>query len=196
MPVTNIDGRNVRPVLASVKVRPTLRCSTDAVGRPGISSRRLVDRTRRASSGPCASCSSSTPPGSSTSVWSGSGGSGSSDRCQPSRHCCIRNRRALSAQDGHTLDRVDPHGIGTAVTSPVARSVTVRRIGRTHTPTDSAAAMAMSVVTPSTALGSRLPGSASAVTRHRPQPADECSHVGCGVSSASAVSPSTRAREG
>ncbi len=38
--------------------------------------------------------------------------SGSSVRCQPSAHCCIRSTRALCAQGGQTASRVDPHGDG------------------------------------------------------------------------------------
>ena len=86
---------------------------------------------------------------------------GSSVRCQPSRHWCIRSRFALAAQAGHRESRVDPHGIGTAVTVPVARSVTLRSSGRTQTPADSANATAMSVVTITPA---------SEITPHHPRP--------------------------
>ena len=46
--------------------------------------------------------------------------------------------RALRAQAGQTASRVDPHGIGTTSSVPVARSWTRRSIGRPHTRADSA----------------------------------------------------------
>ncbi|RJS47457.1 hypothetical protein D4739_15355 [Nocardioides cavernaquae] len=133
----NIDGRKVAPVRGSTNFRPTLVWSAWTFGRSGNPSSRRVDRVRR-SVGPSpspGSSSSGSPSGSGS-----SGGSGSSTRCHPSRHCCIRSRRALSAHDGQTLARVEPQGMGTEVTSPVARSLTFRSNGRRHTPTLSAPA--------------------------------------------------------
>ena len=65
--------------------------------------------------------------------------SGSVSRCQPSRHCCIRSRRARSAHAGQRCSRVEPHAIGTRRSSPVSMSVTLEITGRAQTPATTAA---------------------------------------------------------
>ena len=132
-----------------MKVRPTVRFSTGTRGRSDTSWRWRVDRTRR--------CPSSSPWSSSSGPWSWSsssvssrsrspGSSGSSSRCQPSAHWVIRSQRAFFAHDGQRDSRVDPHGIATVVVAPVARSVTRRSTGRTHTDSLTARARTISVV--------------------------------------------------
>ena len=74
--------------------------------------------------------------------WSSVAGSGvrsgSSSRCQPSRHCTARRVLARSAQAGQTCARVCPHGTRTCSTSPVSRLVRRSWIGRMHAPCSTA----------------------------------------------------------
>ena len=91
------------------------------------------------------SCSSSSSWSSSSSVTCSSSGSWS--RCQPSRHCCIRNTLALCAQGGQTASRVEPHGIATVSLVPVCRSSTRRSKGRTQIRCEIASSRAISGVT-------------------------------------------------
>ena len=71
--------------------------------------------------------------GSASTTSGSSSGTGSLSACQPSAHWVIRRRRALVAQLGHLESRVAPHGMGTVVLCPVARSMTRRMTGRTQT---------------------------------------------------------------
>ena len=64
--------------------------------------------------------------------------SGSSSRCQPSRHCAARSNLARSAQGGQRLARVAPHGTITETVSPVWVSVRRSCTGRRQPPLASA----------------------------------------------------------
>ena len=113
-----------------------VRSSIGTRGRSGASWRRRVDRTRREPSLVVVGLAVLV-----VGLVVGSAGchSGSVSRCQPSRHCCIRSRRARSAHGGQRSSRVEPHEIGTSRTSPVSRSVTREITGRAHTPATTAA---------------------------------------------------------
>ena len=77
--------------------------------------------------------------------WPGPGSmSGSSSRCQPSRHCAARSVLARSAQDGQTCARVCPHGTSTVSTSPVSRLVRRSWIGRMQAPCSTARSLTTS----------------------------------------------------
>ncbi len=106
-------------------------CSIGTAGKSGNPSTRRVDRTRRSPSGGTLRRAGTgirvlVVAGSSAarSLGSAAGGSGSSVRCHPSRHCCIRSHRARFAQDGQRDSRVDPHGNATVTLWPVSRSRT------------------------------------------------------------------------
>ena len=74
--------------------------------------------------------------------WSSVAGSGvmsgSSSRCQPSRHCAARSDLARSAQAGQTEARVCPQGTSTVSVSPVSRLVRRSCTGRMHAPCSTA----------------------------------------------------------
>ena len=63
---------------------------------------------------------------------------GSSSRCQPCRHCCMRSSRARSAQGGHLLVDVAPQGTSTMADWPVSGSTWRSGTGWMHTPCDTA----------------------------------------------------------
>jgi hypothetical protein len=65
-------------------------------------------------------------------------------------HCCIRSQRALSTHAAHTASRVEPHGIATLDSPPVAWSITRRTNGRPHTRCSTASCCAIPAVTTGT----------------------------------------------
>lgn len=138
-----MEGRYVFP-FGAVNVCPTERCSASTRGSGSTSARLRVERTRRcawsqSSAGSASGSASSSTPAVGPSL------SGSSSRCHPSAHCCIRRRRAFSAHVGHGLpsrparDRHPPHVTGLPIGHPphqrphangVPRGVVMHELGR------------------------------------------------------------------
>ena len=108
--------------------------------------------------------------------WSSVAGSGvksgSSSRCQPSRHCAARKALARSAQAGQTCARVCPHGTRTCVVSPVSRLVRRSWTGRMQAPCSTARSLTTCGASGMVIRSARVvlaAGAAGSVTRSPPQ---------------------------